>query len=254
MQRRKIYRAGYSDGIHYACRFLADQGVAFADGPGTDVTHLLLPVPSFEKDGRIRGGGILEHILADLDPDITVIGGNLEHPALKEYKKLDLLQDGWYVARNGAITADCAIRVAGRYLPVVYTGCPVLIIGWGRIGKCLATQLKALGARVTVAARKERDRQMLAALGYGTADPDELGANLRKFRMIFNTAPAMVLAQEKTALCRPDCILIELASRPGIDSGNVIQALGLPGKMAPESSGELIAKTIIRLLEKEETK
>lgn len=213
-----------------------------ADKPAPDVTHLLLPVPSFEKDGRIRGGGLLENILADLPESITVIGGNLSHPALAGYNCLDLLRDGEYVARNAALTADCAIRVAGAHLPAAFDGCPVLVVGWGRIGKCLAARLKALDADVYVAARKAEDRNMLRALGYGTENTERLA---NSYRVIFNTAPAPVL----TAATLPrDTIKIELASTDGLCGSDVIIARGLPGKMLPQSSGKLIADTVIRIL------
>ena len=250
MDQTAIYRAGYTGAAERACRILAEKGIPMAQAPGPEVTHLLLPVPSFEPDGRIRGGGILEHILADLPENITVIGGNLDHAGLEGYRKIDLLRDGLYVAKNAAITADCAVRVAGQAMPVVFAECPMLVIGWGRIGKCLASLLKAMGADVTVAARKASDRQMLAALGYGAEDP-AAWHGVGRYRVVFNTAPVPVL---DAARCRPDCIKIELASKPGILGPDVIQALGLPGKMAPESSGMLMAQTIIRLLESEESK
>ena len=249
MEHRTIYQAGYSEATRWACRYLGKQGYAITDHPREDVTHLLLPAPSFEADGRIKGGGILEHLLTDLPGDITIIGGNLSHPALAGYRCLDLLLDGEYTARNAAITADCAIRVAGQRMPVAFRGCPMLVIGWGRIGKCLAQQLKALGAQVTVAARKEKDRHLLSALGFDPLDTDRLDGRLGPFRVIFNTAPTMLLPRHLAAQCRPDCIKIELASRPGIEGEDVVHALGLPGKMAPESSGALIAQTIIRRLE-----
>ena len=240
--------------VRHAIRVLAQRGLQITDRPTKDVTHLLLPVPSFEKDGRIRGGGILEHILADLPEDTCIIGGNLHHTALSTYRKMDLLLDGQYLARNAAITADCAIRIAAQKLPVVLDGCPMLIIGWGRIGKCLAAKLRAAGAAVTVAARKNTDRDMLRALGYGTEHPAALRHTLAGFRVIFNTVPAQVLEEERLQYCRRDCILIELASKPGIPGGNVIPAPGLPGRMAPESSGQLIAQSIIRIIAESEDK
>ena len=248
MNKTIIYPAGNTAALTYACRNLSDRGVEIANSPAAKVTHLLLPVPSFDADGRIKGCGHPESVLADLPKNITVIGGNLTHPALQAYKTIDLLQDPTYVAVNAAITADCAIRIAGNNLPVVFQDCPVLIIGWGRIGKCLAAQLKALGANVTVSARKEADRGMLQALGYGTKSPDQLTHCLMRYRIIFNTVPAPVLSEEQVAHCQDDCVKIDLASVLGIAGKNVIWARGLPGKDAPESSGALIAKTILRLI------
>lgn len=240
-----FHGAGYTPANQIALQRLAEQ-FPVAGKPEADVTHLLLPVPSFEPDGRIRGGGVLEHILPDLPENITVIGGNLQHPALHGYKTIDLLRDEEYVAQNAAITADCAVRVIGSHLPTVFEGCPVLIVGWGRIGKCLAAKLRSLGAEVTVMTRKEETRCMLRALGFGSMDPAQPG-DLGRFRVIVNTAPVMVLSKAPKS-----AVKIDLASRPGIGGSDVIKAGGLPGKMAPEASGALIARTVIRLIQDKE--
>ena len=44
------------------------------------------------------------------------------------------------------------------------------------------------------------------------------------------------------------CLKIDLASCPGILARDTIYARGLPGIHAPESSGQLIADTVFRLL------
>lgn len=247
-----VCTAGNTAALRIAAENLHDRGITVVPTPAPDVTHLLLPVPSFEADGRIKGGGMLEHILTDLPDNVTVIGGNLWHPLLEGYKTMDLLRDARYVAENAAITADCAIRIAGGKLPVVFKDCPILVIGWGRIGKCLAKQLQVMGAKVTVAARKEADRAMLRALGYCAVDPADFGPNLMRYRVIFNTAPNTVIDQTQSRHCQPECIKIDLASKLGIEGRDVIWARGLPGKDAPESSGLLIAKTLVRLLKEKE--
>ncbi|MGN0998160.1 MAG: hypothetical protein ACI4PO_01250 [Faecousia sp.] len=217
--------------------------------PGPDVTHLLLPVPSLGSDGHIPGAGSLWHLLADLPKEIWVIGGNLQHPVLEDYRKIDLLQDPTYIAGNAAITAECALRLAGTHLKIVFRNCPVLVIGWGRIGKCLARLLKNLDANVTVSARKESDLAVLRALGYEAVNTQDLGKHLQSFRLVFNTVPFPVITQQQAESFLPDCVRIDLASRQGIEGEGVIWARGLPAKYAPESSGDLIADTILRMLE-----
>ncbi|MBQ9843577.1 MAG: NAD(P)-binding domain-containing protein [Oscillospiraceae bacterium] len=165
---------------------------------------------------------------------------------------MDLLRDPTYLARNAAITAYCALRLAMMELPVMLRGCRVLIIGWGRIAKCLAALLWALEADVTVAARREADRAMACALGYRAEAITNLDDTLNDYRLIFNTVPAPVLSENQVELCRQGCLRIDLASAEGIGGSHKIWARGLPGKDAPESSGILIAKTIIRLLERKE--
>lgn len=234
-----FYCAGSSKALIYAAAFLAEEGAVFLPCPDHTVTHLLLPVPSFDKDGSIRGGGDIKEILSQLPKTVTVIGGNLRRTELAGYEVLDLLEDPWYLARNAGITAHCTLELALAKLPITLEKCPVLIIGWGRIGKCLAKLLRPLGACVTVAARKETHRVMAEALGYGSC-PIE-GIHTEKYRLIINTVPAMVLPSAPGTALK-----IDLASTPGIGGRDVLQAKGLPGLLAPESSGALIAQTIMQ--------
>ena len=247
MKNPVFYAAGSSPALYTAANILLRKGYDVLDSPGKNATHLLLPVPSFEKDGAVKGGRTLDNILPQLADDITVIGGNLSRPELSGYSAIDLLQDPLYLAENAAITAHCAVKLALSRLPATLQGCHVLVIGWGRIGKCLAALLKAMGANVAVAARKESDRAMLRALGYETEDPTALNYSLMRYRILFNTVPVPVISREQAQHCRPDCLKIDLASGLGIDADDVIWARGLPGKDAPETSGALIARTVIRL-------
>lgn len=242
-----IYPIGATDACAFAGAYLARAGLSLIDHPSPEVTHLLLDVPSFASDGALRGGGSLTDALERLPAGITVIGGKLTHPALAEYPVLDLLLDPEYLARNGAITAECALRIALPMLPTVLTDTPALVIGWGRIGKSLTKLLSGLGCPVTIAARNPADRAMAAALGYETADIPQIPGILPDIRLVFNTAPAPILESGVLDEFRK-CIKIDLASRPGLEGCGVIYARGLPGQYAPESSGRLIANTIVRHL------
>ena len=244
MNNCMIYAAGYTPAMSYCIQRLKQQGFTLVSEPCGEVTHLLLPVPSFAPDGGIVGGGNLSTLLNLLPKDIVVIGGNLDRPELDYYTTVDLLQDPDYLAMNAQITAHCALELVLDQLPVILDGCPVLVIGWGRIGKCLAKLLQQVGASVTVCARKESDRSILRALGYTAVQKQEV--DLSAYRVIFNTVPTMLFP-----VCPGNALKIDLASRLGLGSEDVIWARGLPGKDAPESSGELIAKTLIPILKKE---
>ena len=240
-----ILAAGQTEALKQACRHLAQRGFSVTDDPSPIVTHVLLPVPSFDASGRIIGGGDVEMLLGGLSKDITIIGGKLDHPTLHGYKKVDLLADPMYLAMNARITAYCALQVAMDALPRTLDGLPVLVIGWGRIGKCLTQLLRAIGADVTVAARKETDRAALKSLGYKAQGIGQIDSI--QYGLIFNTAPQMVLPD-----CPGNARKIDLASQPGITGDNILDARGLPGKYASEESGRLIAETILRILKEEE--
>lgn len=234
--------AGSTQALRHAKVLLQAQGLTFTQIPCPAVTHLILPVPSFEPNGMIKGGGDLDALLKALPKNITIIGGNLDIPLLTDYKKIDLLRDPIYLAMNASITAHCAIILAATNLECTLADIPVLVIGWGRIGKCLTRLLTGLGTQVTVAARKETDRAALASIGVHAIDTAHIASE--NYGVIFNTAPEMVLSH-----CAGNALKIDLASKPGIAGADVIWARGLPNQNAPLSSGNLIAKSIIRKVE-----
>ncbi len=247
-----FYSAGHTKALDYAVQALKRHGCCVIDKPDSRVTHLLLDVPSFGADGYLRGGGNIEDVLTTLNANTTIVGGNLQHSALSCRKVVDLLKDPIYLSENADITAHCAVKLALSQLPITLKGCQVLVIGWGRIGKCLSKLLKNMGAIVTVATRKDADRAMLQTLGYDTENSTDLNYGLARYRVIFNTAPSSVISEEALAFCHPSCLMFDLASEKGIAGSDVIWARGLPGKDAPETSGELIARSILRLRQKGE--
>ena len=208
----------------FAMQYLEALGIRTIFHPAPEITHLLLDVPSRE---------LPEGLLERLPEDVCVVGGNLELP---EHRTLDLLKNEWYLARNAAITAECALQVAMEKMETVFAGTKVLVIGWGRIGKCLTRLLKNIGADITVAARKEADRAMAEALGFRSIAPGVLPNGCR---VILNTVPAPVMKAV------PGCLNIDLASKPGILGDDVVWARGLPGKYAPEASGHLIGEAFL---------
>ena len=216
----------------------------FQTTPSAEVTHLLLPVPSLDADGNIKGGPALSEILQKLSKEVTVIGGNLTHPVLAGYQTMDLLKDPEYLAANARITAHCALTIAAQHLECTWDDCKVLITGWGRIAKCLALLLKPLGARITVCARNPADLAMAHAFGLHAVTFAQ--ATPAAYEVLFNTVPHLVFSN-----CPETTLNVDLASNPGLAGGKILTARGLPGKYAPVSSGKLIAQTIQNILCKE---
>lgn len=250
MDKILLYPVGISDSCLFAASQLQKAGFTLTDHPAPEITHLMLDIPSFDRCGKLRDGSDLKQLLRMLPKTITVIGGNLNADCLSGYRKIDLLQNPQFLAKNAAITAECALRVAASHLAATFADTPALILGWGRIGKCLARLLSALGCSVTVAARKEADRAMLEALGYRAVDFSQIDQAIKHCRILFNTVPEVPLHSDILDLWK-NVLAIDLASEPGMKGNSVIPARGLPGKFAPESSGRLIAETILKLYEED---
>ena len=230
MDLKTLYIPQLTPALGYAREALSRAGIRTVSD-GEHAGCWLFPVPTRE-------------IFRIPEPGTLIIGGNLDRPELSGFSRVDLLEDAIYLAENARLTAECALRILGEKLQTSIFGCDILIIGWGRIGKCLAQLLQRLGARVVVAARKPADLGMLAALGYEAVDISKIPDFLPKMRVIINTAPAPVL---------PDTAgfhgwKLDLASVKGIAGEDVLWARGLPGKMLPEASGQLIAQRVLTLL------
>ena len=238
MNRCLFATAGRSGALDYCVKYLLEEGFSFTSCLTDPVTHLLLPVPSVDEQLHIKGDGPLQEVLALLSPAATIIGGNLPRDLLAGRPFLDLLQDEEYVCQNAHITAHCAMALAAERLDTTFRDCRCLIIGWGRIGKCLADVMKGLDAAVTVAARNIRDRAILEALGYQTVAVSQIDPTA--YDLIFNTAPELLLPN-----CKGAALKIDLASKPGITAEDVIWARGLPGKMAPAAAGKQMARRIL---------
>ena len=239
-----IFCAGSTKAVRYAANILSGKGLNIVYEPCDNVTCVLLDIPSI----GLRNWDDLRELAAAVPDDSLWIGGGLEHPMLEGFKKFDLLNKEGYLKENARITAYCALHIIGAALPVTLEDCPVLIIGWGRIGKILTSLLVRIGAHVTVATRDIRSIASLAKLGISAVLTDKIAPD--NFRLIVNTAPAPILDEGSLRSCA-EVVKIDLASIKGLAGDDVIWARGLPGLYAPESSGKLIARYVLDHLKEE---
>ena len=125
---------------------------------------VVLPLPAAGPDGRLNaplaGAAVpLEEVFDALRPGQIVCAGRVDAGtrALAEGRGVRLLD---YFAReelavaNAVPTAEGAVQIALEEMPVALRGARALVVGYGRLGRALAPRLAALGARVTVAARR----------------------------------------------------------------------------------------------------
>ncbi|MBQ8416928.1 MAG: dipicolinate synthase [Clostridia bacterium] len=166
--------------------------------------------------------------------------------------------------KNALLTAEAAIELAMRELPVTLDGAPIAIVGYGRIGELLAQKLIALGAVVTVYARRE---EVLVRASLAHCKTEKLLSNDNETplqsidpstRIVFNTVPKVLFSKAVLASFPKSCIFIDLASFPGGIDQHAAKELGiksiwataLPGKYAPETAGYILAQTVNSYIEK----
>ena len=135
-------------------------------------------------------------------------------------------------------------------------GSNVLVIGYGRVGKATAKLFKAVGANTAVAARRLSSIAEAENYGMRSFDINEMYGHIPGFSVIINTVPAMVLDNGMLEAVAKNAVIIDLASKPGgvdFEAANqlnrrVVWALSLPGRVAPITSGEIIADAVRNII------
>lgn len=222
---------------------------------------LLLPIP-LAKSGKLTGCEIsVTEIFSQLSPRQLVFAGGVgeKERALAHscgLTLIDYMEREDFAVLNVVPTVEGALELAFSALPVTLHGTNCLVLGYGRIGKLLAHHLRALGAKVSVAARKKSDLAWIEAYGYEGVHSEKLTGRLGKFRVVFNTVPKLLLDEALLSELRRGCVLIELASAPGFDAAAakalglcVVPGGGLPGRCAPETAAAVMKKIVMESLE-----
>lgn len=155
---------------------------------------------------------------------------------------------------NAVPTCEGAVQIAMEELPITVFGANAVVTGFGKVGEALALMLKNLGANVTVCARRSAQRAKARTFNLHAVDFSYLGECMSDADIVFNTVPQCVI-QRQQLMGAKNALIIDLASKPGgidMDAARdlgikVIWALGLPGKVAPVTAGNIIKETICNI-------
>lgn len=223
------------------------------------------PIP-FSKDRVFAASAnateTLNSSLSKLLTDNHILVGGIIPPQIAEICSskgipcYDYMNDEKIAILNAIATAEGTIMEAIKSSDINLHGSNCLVLGYGRCAKVLAGKLKALDARVTIAARSEEALAYAEAAGFQICRLDEIKNILSSFNFIFNTIPALVLDKDHLALVDPKVTIIDIASQPGgVDFEYAIShnlnaklCLGIPGKVAPKTSAEIILNGIMSFI------
>lgn len=221
--------------------------------------YILLPLP------LEQAGLPLAQLLGAAKPGALALGGKVTEEArnIARAAGVELVD---YFARpeltvyNAIPTAEGCIGILLERRSRTLWGTAVLVLGFGPVGRALAVRLAALGARVTVAARRPVQRAMAEELGLRAVPLTELAAAAAAFDTVVNTIPAPVLTAAVLAALPRGSLIVDLASKPGGTDfaaarrlgHTALHALSLPTVWAPETAGEALARTVQAILQERE--
>ncbi|MBO4940670.1 MAG: dipicolinate synthase subunit DpsA [Clostridia bacterium] len=265
----QVYALGFSG--DFKQKLCEDIRVIDDFSESDDTYHaVVLPLP-YTTDGKYLNTPLtnekitLTDVFENISPQSKILAGKCDAKikTMAETYEIGLVD---YSCReelamlNAVPTAEGAIQIAMEETPFTLHGSRCLVVGCGRIGKILAKMLCGIGARVTVSARKNRDLAYGHAMGFETVSNSKLAAIVKDVDVIFNTVPSLILDFDLLSKISKKTLIIDLASKPGgvdFDEARrrgikVIWALSLPGKVAPDTAGDIICSTIFNILEEME--
>lgn len=254
------------------------EGVRCAD-PESAVTGsrvVILPLPATTDGVRVHSPALahedvsmrreirLTHLIASLSGDVLLLAGRPGEVLRSMARDANIRLIDYYDSeavqvKNAVPTAEGALALAMEALPITIHGARCTVLGYGRIGRRMSQILYALGARVTVAARSERDLSSAAISGCTALSLYDFLLTPGRPDVIFNTIPVPLLTEEILARLPPGTVYVELASAPGGIAAEaetrcaqrIIKAPSLPGKVAPYTAGRILFETIVEILESE---
>ncbi len=269
---RQIHLASYLNNCGYVVRLAA---FSLAPLPHDLQNHplreaadsldtVILPLP-VSRDGQSLNAVfaqepiLLQDLLRNTIPGTTIYCGMPSLPFEKSLQAhgcrvIDYFKDEDLTLHNALLTAEGVVGILIEQLPVTVFGLSCAVLGYGRVAQYTARTLKNIGAEVTVFARNKTALTKAATDGLKCRPLDELVQYIKQYTCIINTIPATVVDAACLVASDKNCTFIEVASTPyGIDmqaakeiGRTVIKAASLPGKTAPKTAGEIIAKTIHR--------
>ncbi len=212
-------------------------GETLSADPHANQTVPLEALCRFLRPGSLLLGGIVPPVV------MRMAGENAVYFA-------DYYDDGVVQTLNAVPTAEGALAIAIRELPVILPETTAVITGYGRCAKALANRLHLLGAKVIVAARRPEALAEAACDGCDTVLLDTFLADPLACQILFNTIPAPVFTPSCLYRMTEDCVLVELAQGLPVSLEipphiRLIRAPGLPGRTAPCTAGRILCDAIL---------
>lgn len=218
-----------------------DKITIYSNNESEDMT--LAKVAQLLKNEHLFFGGVLPPLLTEVCD-------------AKEIFYYDLMKNERIAILNAIATAEGTILEAIAGSDRNLHGSKCLVLGYGRCAKVLADKLKSLDARVIVAARNPEALAYAEAAGLATITLPYIKCVLSSCHYIFNTIPSRILTPDCLDYVDKNACIIDIASAPGgIDFDyakqrnlNAKLCLGLPGKVAPRTSADILVTEISSLI------
>ena len=227
---------------------------------------LILPIPLSKDSEHITMNKMYDPIsnsslLQNLTHKPYIFAGAIK-PSIRTFLQehevpfCDFMELEPIAIENAIATAEGTIVEAISRSNINLNHSNVLVLGYGRCAKILASKLKGMDAIVTIAARKADALAYAKAYGFNAIKLPEKVTDLSHYDYIFNTIPTAIISRELLQTTKSDVTIIDIASAPGgVDFAaakelgiNASLCLALPGIYAPKASATILSDAILELI------
>ncbi|MDD4345574.1 MAG: dipicolinate synthase subunit DpsA [Desulfitobacteriaceae bacterium] len=224
-----------------------------------EVDVLLFPMFGTDERGNVKGKYADLPIILNKDviqaiPTRVPLFIGWAWPALKsiaEMKGIRIVETALLnevAILNSIPSAEGVIQMAMELTLITIHGSQCMVLGLGRTGWTIAHMLKGIGANVTGVARKAPDLARAVEMGLKAVHFSELEEEIGSAEIIFNTVPYPILDRVILEKVARDAVIIDLASIPGGTDFEYAQMLGIKAKLAPGLPGIVAPKTTGKIL------
>jgi len=231
--------------------------------PFPQLNGLVLPVLGIDEQGQVKQyypigkTTLTKDMISELPSNCIIYTGTASDYLRKLCEKTDrklviLFERDDVAVANSIPTAEATLQIAMEQTNKTIHGSTVLITGFGRVGMTMARMFFQMGANVIVAARKLADFARIKEMQMRPVHIHHLHEVILECDICINTIPYPILTADLIRSMKKSTLIIDVASAPGgtdfeaaeNNGVNAIHALGLPGKVAPITAGDIIASTI----------
>ncbi|NLO88876.1 MAG: dipicolinate synthase subunit DpsA [Clostridia bacterium] len=231
-----------------------------------NVDAAIMPMPGTDEEGRIRAIFSAKRLVFTKEAADKLSGKPLFIGVAKTYikklcadyniKLVEIAELDEFAILNSIPTAEGAIQIAMQETPYTIHNSCCFVLGYGRVGTTLARMLCSLGARTFVVSKNDVELARAFEQGCSIIKLEELAYAIDQADIIFNTIPARVLDGAVLEAVNKEALIIDIATTPAGTNFELAERLGikailapgLPGKVAPRTAGEILARILPKLI------
>ena len=166
-----------------------------------------------------------------------------------------MMKDKDVIKKNAIPTAEGVLADVINNTECTLDNSRILVFGYGNTGKVIVDYLRYFNSDICVAIIEDKDKKILDGFGVKCFYSDcrsDLVKSIGSSDVIINTVPNNIISDDLVKYINRDCYILDIASHPHGFDREVLDEffiknklyLGIPGKVAPKTSGKILCKKI----------